>query len=83
MRKRLLKRGESSGRIDDNESAINKRLQTFHEISEPVVDYYEKQNKLKRIDAEREPDVIFDEIRHILEKNNELVGMYKAYFQVS
>ena len=29
MRKRLLKRGETSGRADDNLSTINKRLDTY------------------------------------------------------
>ncbi|KAF0305080.1 Adenylate kinase isoenzyme 1 [Amphibalanus amphitrite] len=30
MTQRLMKRGETSGRVDDNEETIKKRLQTFH-----------------------------------------------------
>lgn len=66
MKARLLKRGESSGRVDDNEETIKKRLETFHECTKPVIDYYEKQGKLRRIDAERDPDSIFDDIKKIL-----------------
>merc|ERR1712198_14497 len=40
MTKRLLKRGETSGRADDNVETIKKRLETFHKHSEPVVAAY-------------------------------------------
>ena len=40
MTTRLLNRGKSSGRVDDNEETIKKRLATFHEHSKPVVDAY-------------------------------------------
>ena len=46
MKKRLLKRGETSGRSDDNEETIAKRVATFHEVSEPVIDYYRQKDKL-------------------------------------
>jgi adenylate kinase len=37
MTERLLGRGKSSGRVDDNEETIKKRLDTFHKHSEPVI----------------------------------------------
>ena len=37
MTERLLKRGQSSGRVDDNVETIKKRLDPFHKHSEPVV----------------------------------------------
>lgn len=40
MTERLLKRGQSSGRVDDNVETIKKRLDTFHKHSEPVMDAY-------------------------------------------
>ena len=40
MRERLLKRGKTSGRADDNEETIKKRLTTFHRRSEPVISAY-------------------------------------------
>ena len=67
MKKRLLHRGQSSGRVDDNEETIKHRLKTFHDVTEPVIDHYNKQNKLRKVDAERTPDVIFKDIAKILD----------------
>ena len=49
MKARLLKRGETSGRVDDNEETIAKRLKTFHNHTQPVIDHYAKQNKVKQV----------------------------------
>lgn len=46
---RLLKRAETSGRADDNEVTIKKRLHTFVEATKPVVEHYEKQQKLIKV----------------------------------
>ncbi len=70
MTKRLLHRGLSSGRVDDNEETIKQRLVTFHQATKPVIDHYEKQNKVQRIEAERTPDEIFKDIEAILDKFN-------------
>jgi hypothetical protein len=61
-----MKRGESSGRVDDNEETIKKRLQTFHEVTQPVIDYYDKQGKLRRVDSEKAPNDVFAEVQKIL-----------------
>lgn len=42
MIERLLNRGKSSGRVDDNEETIKKRLNTFHEHSKPVIEAYKE-----------------------------------------
>jgi len=49
MRKRLLARAETSGRVDDNEETIMKRLETFENQTKPVIEYYESQNKVKKV----------------------------------
>ena len=67
MKKRLLHRGQSSGRVDDNEETIKQRLQTFHQVTTPVIEYYGKQNKVKRIDSERAPDVVFSDVEKALD----------------
>lgn len=67
MSERLIKRGETSGRIDDNEETIAKRLVTFHEQTTPILGYYGKQGKLVTIDAHRSPDEVFDDVSQALE----------------
>ena len=49
MTKRLLGRAATSGRVDDNEETIKKRLETFHNITQPVIDHYEKENKVRKV----------------------------------
>ena len=46
LQERLLKRGETSGRADDNMESIQKRFVTFKSESLPVVQYYEHQAAL-------------------------------------
>lgn len=43
---RLLKRAETSGRTDDNEDTIKKRLALFHGKTIPVIEHYGKKVKL-------------------------------------
>jgi hypothetical protein len=67
MTERLIKRGETSGRIDDNEETIKKRLVTFHEETTPILGYYGKQGKLVTIDAHRRPSEVFGDVSQALE----------------
>lgn len=66
MTERLLNRGKSSGRVDDNEETIKKRLNTFHQHSKPVIDSYKA--KCAIIPAERSPDDIYSDVCSILDK---------------
>ncbi|RKP27191.1 adenylate kinase-domain-containing protein, partial [Syncephalis pseudoplumigaleata] len=43
---RLLKRGETSGRADDNAETIAKRLDTFNKLTQPVIDHYAQLNRV-------------------------------------
>jgi len=65
MVRRLIKRGETSGRVDDNEETIRKRLDTFHKHSKPVVERYKE--KCKIIPAERDPEDIFVDVSKYLD----------------
>ena len=49
MTKRLLQRSEFSGRADDNEETIKKRLVTFREQTLPVIQHYSKQDKVVKV----------------------------------
>lgn len=62
MTQRLLKRGETSGRVDDNEEAIKKRLNTFHNLTQPTIDHYAKQGKTLEIKADGTVDEIFGQV---------------------
>ena len=53
-------------RDDDKEETIKKRLQTYHETTEPLIDYYEDQGVLRRFDGSRNPTEVHDHIRATL-----------------
>lgn len=63
MESRLLERGKTSGRADDNEESIRKRFRTFVETSMPVVDYYEKQGRVVKIDATPTPEEVAEQTK--------------------
>ena len=60
MKKRLL--GRNEGRADDNEETIAKRLTTFEQETKPIVEYFEKQGNLIKIDGMKTVDEISKEI---------------------
>ena len=49
--KRLVKRGEDSGRADDNIEVIENRLVAYHKKTVPVLDFYKEKGNLVNIDG--------------------------------
>lgn len=65
---RLLNRGKSSGRADDqSEDKINKRLQEYDKKTKPLIEFYTKQNKYKSINGIGEMDDITARIVNLLD----------------
>lgn len=62
MTERLLLRAKSSGRVDDNEATIKKRLTTFMEQTVPVVTSDDFKSRVHEIDAMREKAAIFADV---------------------
>lgn len=63
MQERLLERGKTSGRSDDNEESIKKRFKTFVDTSMPVVEHFEKQGKVVKVMATRSPDEVYEDVK--------------------
>lgn len=53
-------------RDDDKPDVIRKRLETYHEKTEPLVSYYDSRSVLRRIDGESAPEEVADQIRRTL-----------------
>lgn len=66
--KRLLERGKTSGRADDNLETIKERLVVYHEQTRPVDDYYELIDKYVRIQGLGSISEIFGRISRVLDK---------------
>jgi adenylate kinase len=65
---RLLIRGETSGRSDDNLETIMKRLEVYKTKTTPVFDYYKKLGKYVAVEGTGSIDAIFGRISEALDK---------------
>lgn len=65
--KRILLRGQMSGRSDDNEETARKRLDTYHNQTSPLKAYYEQQGKYRAINGLGSIDDIFELIKDSLD----------------
>ncbi len=62
VKKRLLKRADIEGRKDDNETTINNRLDVYKSQTSPLLNYYDKQDKLVKVEGTGSIDDIFESI---------------------
>jgi adenylate kinase len=53
-------------RDDDKPEVIRKRLETYHEKTEPLVSYYDSRGVLRRIAGEATPDEVAEQVRRTL-----------------
>lgn len=58
--------GELYQRDDDNEATVKSRLQVYANQTEPLIEYYQKQNKLRPINGVGDMEVIFGRITSVL-----------------
>jgi adenylate kinase len=65
---RLLKRGETSGRLDDNEQVIRNRLREYHQKTLPVLEIYRAKGQQFDLDATRPIQDVRADIVQILER---------------
>jgi adenylate kinase len=66
--KRLIKRGETSGRSDDtNEDVIRKRFAVYKDETEPVADHYKELGKFEAIRGVGTIDEIFNAVSTLIE----------------
>lgn len=67
LMKRLILRGKESGRSDDNEETIKKRLTVYHNQTAPLIDWYEKEGIHHHINGLGELDRIFADICAVID----------------
>ena len=67
LMKRLILRGQQSGRADDNEETIKKRLVVYHSQTQPLIEWYKKEGIHYHIDGLGELDRIFADICAVID----------------
>jgi adenylate kinase len=53
-------------RDDDKPETVQKRLNVYHEQTQPLIDFYSKKGILKSVDGTQPMDKVFEDIVHIL-----------------
>lgn len=53
----------NSGRSDDNIESLKKRFDVFYHDSMPIVNYYDSQNLVRKIDGIPPPDQVFENVK--------------------
>ncbi|KAI8613878.1 adenylate kinase-domain-containing protein [Chytriomyces sp. MP71] len=67
MLKRLMRRGETSGRVDDNIESIKKRFVTFRDTSYPVIEMYK--DKVEKVSCMNTVEGVYNETKKIFDKH--------------
>lgn len=68
--KRILKRGETSGRADDlDEETIRKRFNVYLEQTAPIASHYAEKQKRHRINGEAPIDEVTDSLCKVIDKH--------------
>ena len=67
LEERLLNRGKTSGRSDDNIESIKKRFTTFKNESAPVINEFRRMGQVKVIDSTPPPDVVYSKVRRLMQ----------------
>ena len=68
LMKRLILRGQQSGRADDNEETIKKRLVVYHSQTQPLIEWYKQEGIHHHIDGLGELDRIFADICEVIDR---------------
>lgn len=68
LMKRLILRGQQSGRADDNEETIKKRLVVYHSQTQPLIEWYKNEGIHYHIDGLGELDRIFTDICEVMDR---------------
>jgi adenylate kinase len=65
---RLRRRARLEGRADDTDEAIQRRLDLYHQETEPLIEYYRTRGRLVPIHGDRSENEVFAEIQKALEQ---------------
>jgi len=68
MVRRLLERGRTSGRVDDNEESIRKRLHTFQESTLPVIEHYQTSGRVRKINSDRSVEEVYADVSELFKE---------------
>uniref|UniRef100_A0A7C9E0B3 UMP-CMP kinase n=1 Tax=Opuntia streptacantha TaxID=393608 RepID=A0A7C9E0B3_OPUST len=72
MERRLL--GRNQGREDDNIETIRKRFRVYLESTLPVINYYASKGKVRKIDAAKPIEAVFEDVKSVFSSMKDQVA---------
>lgn len=63
---RCLSRGKTSGRTDDNEESLKKRIKTYNESTMLIIEHHRKLNLVSEINAGSSREAVFEDVKKVL-----------------
>ncbi len=64
--------GRNADREDETLHAIRQRIQLFHDVTQPVLDFYRQQDRLIEVNGEQPVEEVFEDIMDKLEEESTL-----------
>lgn len=58
--------GEMYQRDDDNEATVRNRLEVYEKSTSPLIDYYKGKDLLIEVDGDRDPNVVYEDVKRAL-----------------
>mmetsp|Transcript_22512 Transcript_22512/g.20444 ORF Transcript_22512/g.20444 Transcript_22512/m.20444 type:complete len:234 (-) Transcript_22512:99-800(-) len=62
MKDRLLERGKTSGRNDDNIESIIKRFNTYENSTRPIIEFFRNAGKIREVDSNRDIELVYKDV---------------------
>jgi len=81
LERRVLKRAQEEGRVDDTLETFRHRLSVFRDQTVPLIDYYRKQNKIVVVDGMGTPEEVMERTRLLIQQiwpNGAFIGRKEA-----
>ena len=68
MCNRIMERGKTSGRVDDNRESLLKRLENFKQEQFPIISYFTESNKCEKINAAQDIEKVHQDVQLVLKE---------------
>jgi adenylate kinase len=66
--RRLLKRSQIEGRVDDSEDTIRNRMRVYEEQTKPLLDYYEQRGLVVDVNGEQSIEAVQRDLLRVIEQ---------------
>jgi len=67
---RCLGRGLTSGRVDDNEESIRKRIVTYNTETLPIIEHYANLKLVQEIDGSKSADEVYKDVEAVFQRHS-------------